>query len=96
MNANGLAIEAQGLGFRATNTFWIWRWDDADAEANRIAYAWLLDANTRRPVWIMDSSNSEPDEDNPKGYYELEAVKRLKEDASFLEGATGRASRCPR
>ncbi|HCF96769.1 MAG TPA: sulfotransferase family protein [Verrucomicrobia bacterium] len=31
-----------------------------------------------------------PDEDNPKGYYELEAVKKIKEDASFLEEAHGK------
>ena len=30
------------------------------------------------------------DDDNPKGYYELEAVKTLREDASFLAEATGR------
>jgi hypothetical protein len=30
------------------------------------------------------------DEDNPKGYYELEAVKKVKEDASFLDGAGGK------
>ena len=31
------------------------------------------------------------DEDNPRGYFELEAVKTLKEDASFLDEAVGRA-----
>ena len=30
------------------------------------------------------------DEDNPRGYFELEAVKRLKEDASWVDGAAGR------
>jgi hypothetical protein len=30
------------------------------------------------------------DPDNPRGYYELEAVKRLREDASFLPNAVGR------
>lgn len=30
------------------------------------------------------------DEDNPGGYFELEAVKRLKEDASFVDRAVGR------
>jgi hypothetical protein len=30
------------------------------------------------------------DADNPRGYYELEAVKRLREDASFLARFTGR------
>jgi len=29
--------------------------------------------------------------DNPKGYYEFEAVKRTKEDASWLEGSAGKA-----
>ena len=31
------------------------------------------------------------DEDNPKGYYELEPVKHLEEDASFLDKVQGRA-----
>ncbi|MFH1434408.1 MAG: sulfotransferase domain-containing protein [Pseudomonadota bacterium] len=30
------------------------------------------------------------DDDNPKGYWELEAVKKVKEDASFLKGAPGK------
>lgn len=30
------------------------------------------------------------DADNPKGYYELEAMKRLSEDATFLEESIGR------
>lgn len=30
------------------------------------------------------------DEDNPRGYFELEAVKRLKEDASWVAGAAGK------
>lgn len=29
------------------------------------------------------------DEDNPRGYYEFEAVKKTKEDASWLEGSAG-------
>ena len=32
-----------------------------------------------------------PDEDNPRGYYEFGAVKQLKDDASFLRAASGRA-----
>jgi hypothetical protein len=31
-----------------------------------------------------------PDEDNPKGYYEFEVVKKIREDASWLEGAAGK------
>ena len=30
------------------------------------------------------------DEDNPRGYYELEAVKKLKEDTTWVRGAAGR------
>lgn len=33
----------------------------------------------------------EPDEDNPRGYYELEAAKRLARDASWLGSARGHA-----
>ena len=32
-----------------------------------------------------------PDEDNPEGYYEFEAVKQTKRDASWLETAPGKA-----
>ena len=31
------------------------------------------------------------DDDNPKGYYELEAVKKTKDDVSWLDGADGKA-----
>ncbi len=31
-----------------------------------------------------------PDPDNPRGYYELEAVKRIRKDAGFLDEAEGR------
>ena len=31
-----------------------------------------------------------PDDDNPKGYYELEVVKKIREDASWLEGSHGK------
>jgi hypothetical protein len=31
------------------------------------------------------------DDDNPKGYYEYEAVKRTKDDPSWLEGSGGKA-----
>ncbi len=32
-----------------------------------------------------------PDEDNPKGYFELEEVKSIKSDKSWLEDGTGKA-----
>ena len=32
----------------------------------------------------------EADEDNPKGYYEFEPVKKTKKDASWLQGAPGK------
>lgn len=32
-----------------------------------------------------------PDVDNPKGYFEIEAVKRLPDDAAWLEAARGKA-----
>lgn len=31
------------------------------------------------------------DDDNPRGYYEFEAVKRTKQDSSWLEGSGGKA-----
>ena len=31
-----------------------------------------------------------PDDDNPKGYYEFEAVKKTRQDPSWLDGAPGR------
>ncbi len=31
-----------------------------------------------------------PDEDNPRGYFELELVKRLKQDSSWVDRAVGR------
>ena len=31
------------------------------------------------------------DDDNPNGYYEFEAVKQTREDASWLEGSEGKA-----
>ena len=33
----------------------------------------------------------EPDEDNPQGYYEFEAVKKTKQDASWLAESEGKA-----
>jgi hypothetical protein len=32
-----------------------------------------------------------PDDDNPNGYYEFEAVKQTKEDSAWLEGSEGKA-----
>jgi len=36
---------------------------------------------------VMDG----PDEDNPRGYYEFEQVKKIKEDSSWLEDCKGKA-----
>lgn len=40
---------------------------------------------------VLADSNRTADEDNPLGYYEFEKVKRIKEDASWLEGSQGKA-----
>lgn len=42
-------------------------------------------------VPILTDGVRAADEDNPRGYYELDAAKRLAEDASFLDGAEGHA-----
>jgi hypothetical protein len=39
---------------------------------------------------VMDNVRK-PDPDNPKGYYEYEAVKKIKENASWLKHARGKA-----
>jgi hypothetical protein len=40
---------------------------------------------------VMVDHIRQPDADNPHGYYEFEPVKRIKEDAAFLEHAHGKA-----
>lgn len=40
---------------------------------------------------ILSDGERGADDDNPKGYYELEAVKRTKEDPSWLVRAPGKA-----
>ncbi len=42
-------------------------------------------------VEILSDQKRKPDQNNPKGYLELEAVKRLSEDNSCLKGQTGKA-----
>jgi hypothetical protein len=39
---------------------------------------------------VMIDEIREADEDNPRGYYEFEAVKKTREDASWLESAPGK------
>ncbi|MCH2173723.1 sulfotransferase [Myxococcota bacterium] len=40
---------------------------------------------------ILSDDVRKPDEDNPRGYLELEATKALRDDASFLADGSGRA-----
>ena len=40
---------------------------------------------------ILTDSHRPPDEDNPRGYFELEPVKRTKQDPSWVRDATGKA-----
>lgn len=40
---------------------------------------------------ILKDDIREPDEDNPKGYYEFERVKKIANDQSWLEEAKGKA-----
>lgn len=39
----------------------------------------------------LTDGERQPDDDNPRGYFELEAVKRTRQDAGWLEQARGRA-----
>ena len=39
---------------------------------------------------IVTDNIRKPDEDNPRGYYEFEKVKQIKEDASWLESCYGK------
>jgi Sulfotransferase domain len=40
---------------------------------------------------IAIDNSRRADEDNPKGYYELEVVKTIKQDTSWLDGLVGKA-----
>lgn len=40
---------------------------------------------------VLSDGFREADEDNPNGYYELEVVKSLKDDCTWLAGARGKA-----
>src|SRR4051794_24782005 len=42
-------------------------------------------------VEVVTDSIRTPDTDNPRGYFELEKVKRIKADASWLPEARGKA-----
>ena len=39
---------------------------------------------------VISDEHRVADEDNPRGYYELEAVKRTKQDPTWLEGSEGK------
>jgi hypothetical protein len=40
---------------------------------------------------VLTDNIRQADEDNPRGYYELEAVKEVRQDASWLDDAGGKA-----
>ncbi len=40
---------------------------------------------------VVTDNIRRPDEDNPRGYYEFEKVKKIKEDVSWLDSCQGRA-----
>ena len=42
-------------------------------------------------IEVLKDEIRRPDESNPGGYYELESVKKTKEDAAWLEQAEGKA-----
>jgi len=42
-------------------------------------------------IEAVEDGERQADADNPRGYFEFERVKKLKEDASWLEGARGKA-----
>ncbi len=42
-------------------------------------------------VEVLSDGQRQADDDNPRGYYELEAVKQTRDDPSWLERAPGKA-----
>jgi len=42
-------------------------------------------------VKLLTDQMRQPDDDNPRGYYEFEQVKLLKDDSTWLAGAEGKA-----
>ncbi len=42
-------------------------------------------------IGVITDNIRKADEDNPKGYYEFEDVKKIKEDVSWLRGSQGKA-----
>lgn len=42
-------------------------------------------------VQVLKDDFREPDQDNPKGYYEFERVKQIAQDQAWLEDASGKA-----
>jgi hypothetical protein len=40
---------------------------------------------------VIVDNHRQPDDDNPNGYYEFEAVKKTREDPSWLNGSSGKA-----
>ena len=48
----------------------------------------MLDAGG---VTVLTDGVRKPGDDNPRGYYEFEPVKRTREDATWIEQARGKA-----
>lgn len=58
--AGTVTIEAQGLeeDRKDRNDGWRWSWG-GDDEDRMTCYAWLIDASTREPVWVMSPRETE-------------------------------------
>jgi hypothetical protein len=77
-------IDAQGVGIRQSSDFWSW-WGVREGQDDdaMLVYAWLIDADTREPVWVMDYFGSK--RDDPDRRYLRTAEERLSLEAGRYE-----------
>ena len=82
--ATEVRIEAQGVGIRQSSDFWSW-WGLGEGQDDdaMLVYAWLIDAETRAPIWVMDYFGSK--REDPDRSYLRSAEETLPLDAGRYE-----------
>lgn len=81
----------QAGGRESTSGFGEWKMITIVSGLPRSGTSMMMQMLDRGGMVIVSDGERAADEDNPKGYYELEAVKRIESDTSWLATAEGKA-----